>query len=132
MFVHGLNHVNVRVKDPEASFSFFEDILGMTVRRSAPGSIGGGGVLLDADGKDIIHVGSAFASYPSDTWHPFDPDKDGGPVHHVALGCAEYEAMLQRLTEHGIRHRIGTVPGLKQLFVVEPGGVMLELNFREP
>ncbi len=133
MFVEGLNHANLRVKDPDATFAFFADVLGMTVRRSGPGGIGGGGMLLDANDRDILHVGRADSYYPTDDWRQFDPQGKGGPVHHVALSCKGYDEVRGRLDALGIAYRKGGIraSGLRQLFVVEPGGVLVELNFRQ-
>lgn len=132
MFVEGLNHANLRVQDPEATFAFFVDVLGMTVKRSPEGGIGGGGMLLDANGKAILHVGRADAAYPTDRWRAFYPQASGGPVHHVALSCKGYDEVLRRLETARLDYLKGGIRelGLRQLFVVEPGGVLFELNFR--
>jgi catechol 2,3-dioxygenase-like lactoylglutathione lyase family enzyme len=132
MFIQGLNHVNIRVKDPAATFAFFVEVLGMTAERWPEGKIARGGRLLDAAGNDILHIGGADSPYPSDQWRPFDAEITGGPVHHVALSCAGYNVLCERLDKLGVAYRRNEIPqmNLRQLFVVEPGGVMLELNFR--
>ncbi|MET0370233.1 MAG: VOC family protein [Sphingobium sp.] len=126
MTVESLDHVNIRVADPDATMTFFIDILGMAVSPIRPTWI------TDTAGRPVIHVGSIDASYPTDEWRPFVGARDSGAVHHVALGCTDYDRVLARLCEHGLAHTTNDVPRatLRQIFVAEPGGVMLELNFR--
>ena len=127
MFVQKLDHVNFRVKDPEATIAFLQDVL-MMGRHDVMKSW-----LLDNDGNPVIHVGNIEGPYPSDGFRPFDGDVEGGPVHHVALNCLDYDAVLARLVERGLEHCSNHIPqvALRQLFVPEPGGVLLELNFFE-
>jgi len=126
MIVQGLDHVNIRVKDPAATIAFFTNVLGMTVDSRV------GSWLKDEEGNAVVHIGSADASYPSDAWRPFEPRADSGAVHHVALSCKGYDDVQQRLDTLGLEYRKGGAPdfGLRQIFVAEPGGVLLELNFR--
>lgn len=126
MVVQGLDHVNIRVKHPAATIAFFTDVLGMTADSRISTW------LKDQQGNAVVHVGSADASYPSDAWHPFEARADSGAVHHVALACTGYDEVRRRLDGFSLDYRTGGVPdfGLRQIFVVEPGGVLLELNFR--
>ncbi len=126
MIVQGLDHVNIRVKDPAATIAFFTDVLGMIADSRVSFW------LKDQQGNAVVHVGSADASYPSDTWRPFEARADSGAVHHVALSCKGYDDVQRRLDTLGLEYRKGGVSdlGLRQIFVVEPGGVLLELNFR--
>lgn len=58
---------------------------------------------------------------------------DTGALHHVAFRCDGYDAMLARLARLGLAYRTRDIApiGLRQLFVHEPNGVLLELNYRE-
>jgi catechol 2,3-dioxygenase-like lactoylglutathione lyase family enzyme len=126
MIVLGLDHVNLRVKDPAATTAFFCDVLGMTVDPRISSW------LKDEQGNAVVHIGSADATYPSDAWRPFEARTDSGAVHHVALSCRGYEEVQRRLDNFGLEYRKNDVRdfGLRQIFVAEPGGVLLELNFR--
>lgn len=126
MFVDSLDHVNIRVKDVDATLAFFNDVLDMPCspeRRTW---------IVDAQGRPVIHVGSIENPYPSDSWRPFESAEGTGVVHHVALGCTGYDVLLARLQERGLPHNANHVPHMKlrQIFVEEPNGVLLELNFR--
>ncbi|HEX7873987.1 MAG TPA: VOC family protein [Sphingobium sp.] len=125
MTVQALDHVNLRVKDMEATAAFFMSILGM--RRSAERA----SWILDETGHPVIHLGSADTPYPSDAWRPFVAREDSGAVHHVALSCTGYDDVIARLEANGLRYDTNDIAGvLRQIFVAEPGGVLLELNFR--
>jgi catechol 2,3-dioxygenase-like lactoylglutathione lyase family enzyme len=126
MIVQSLDHVNIRTKDPAATIAFFNDVLGM------PSSPQRKYWLLDAAGNPVVHVGSADQAYPSDSWRPFKSRADSGVIHHVALSCSGFDAVLARLRERGLDHHLNDVPQMnfRQIFVAEPGGVLLELNFR--
>ncbi|MCE7796612.1 VOC family protein [Sphingobium sufflavum] len=126
MTIQGLDHVNIRVRDVEATAAFFIDVLGM--QRSPERA----SWILDASGHPAIHLGAADAPYPSDAWRPFEAQRGSGAVHHVALCCTGFDRMVERLTMLGVEHRtsIFLSMSLRQILVVEPGGILLELNFK--
>ena len=127
MFVQKLDHVNIRVKDPDATVAFLTDVLQMGRHETMTHW------LLDNAGNPVIHVGNVEGSYPSDSFRPFEGGKGDGPVHHVALNCVGYDAVCARLEERGLQYCVNQIPqaALRQLFVPEPGGLLLELNFFE-
>jgi len=49
----------------------------------------------------------------------------------VALRCSSYEEVLARLKRRGLEHRLNevTAVALRQIFVLDPNAVLLELNF---
>ena len=55
----------------------------------------------------------------------------GGAVHQVALNCWGHDAMVKRIEARGLPYRLNhvTVVDLKQIFVEDPNGVLLELNY---
>ncbi len=70
--------------------------------------------------------------------HPVDisltdePQKpDSGVVHHVAFVSHGFDGMKQRLQSKGMEFESHQVPGgdLWQIFVHDPNGVMIELNY---
>jgi hypothetical protein len=54
-----------------------------------------------------------------------------GPIDHIALTCDDMPAMLERLKAEDIRFaaRDNPTDGIVQVFVTDPNGVTLELNF---
>jgi catechol 2,3-dioxygenase-like lactoylglutathione lyase family enzyme len=133
MAVLSLDHVNIRTPDVPATTAFFCEMLGLRAE-VAPGaaSIDRGAWIYDAGDRPIVHIGPVEAVYPSDGMAPFTPGRGGGSVHHVALECDGYEEMARRLREAGLPIAVSEIPsvGLRQLFVTEANGILLELNFR--
>ena len=125
MTVHGVDHINLRVKDPAATIAFFVDILEMRQHPEVDRW------LVDKNGHPAVHIGDAAQAYPSDQWRPFNPEQ-GGPVHHVALACSGFDAMRARIEARGLPYRRNDAPDrpFRQILIVEPGGALLELNFR--
>ena len=132
MTVAALDHVNIRTGDVAATVAFFAEVLEMTLT-PPPGAdgIGKGAWLLDGEGRPIIHVGAAAGTYPSDLDFPFAGGDGTGPIHHVALRCEGPDAVRERLIRSGRRFTENHVDsiGLRQIFVAESNGILLELNF---
>jgi hypothetical protein len=65
----------------------------------------------------------------SQTEEPQKPDS--GVVHHVAFASQGFAGMQQRLKSKGMKFDSRQVPGgdLWQIFVDDPNGVMIELNY---
>lgn len=123
MPINGLDHVNIRTRDPEATIAFYKAALGLTPAEPAAVANGAGPLWLhDTNGYPIIHL------MPQDETPPAD-----GPVHHVALSCTDHEGVARRLEEANIPYRINDMRarGFYQLFIEDPSGVVLELNFRD-
>lgn len=135
MAVAGLDHVNIRVADVAATFAFYRDALGMEAG-GLPGmdASENGGWIRDTKGDPIIHVGRVGMAYPSDGAAPPEARSGSGAVHHVALNCTDRPAMSRRLADLGIAWTENHVPQvqLRQMFVTDPNGILLELNFLEP
>lgn len=134
MSIRALDHVNIRTADLEATIAFFRDVLGMSVV-SPPGAPPGARAawVLDDAGNAVVHLGSTDVVYPTDDQAPFVARRGGGSVHHIAFRCEDHAAILDRLTRNGLAVRETRVEsiGLRQLFVHEPNGIFLELNFWE-
>ena len=131
MPIASLDHVNIRTARPEASVAFYRDVLDMAVV-PAPGAADltkGGWVMLGD--RAVVHIGHADAVYPSDARVPYAPGDGHGPVHHVAFTCDGHAAMRARLAGHGIAidENVVAAAGLRQIFLRDPDGVLIELNF---
>ena len=132
MSVLSLDHINLRTPDPQRTLSFFRDVLQMKVGLS-PGlsSIEEGGWVYDDRDLAIIHVGSVKTEYPTDSSIPFKSTEGSGAVHHIALQCSGFEVTKSRLAERSIQFTETNYPhiDLRQIFITESNGVLLELNF---
>jgi catechol 2,3-dioxygenase-like lactoylglutathione lyase family enzyme len=134
MAVLGLDHVNVRSKDPGATAAFFTEVLGMRVGppMGRTEMAGPGGWVYDSEDRAVVHIGGADSPYPQDAERPFTPAQGSGAVHHVALSCSDFDGTKARLRAKEVSFSESDLSqfGLKQLFVTEPNGILLELNFR--
>jgi len=130
--VDAIDHVNIRTPDVIGTGRFFADVLAMTVTLS-PGDPDPARAawICDADGRAVVHLATCDILYPWEESAPAAPSGGSGRLHHVAFRCTDYEAMAERLTAQGHAFRRNEVPqaSLRQLFVEEPNGILLELNF---
>jgi len=129
MRVNALDHVNIIVADLDGTARFYAELFGLE-RRDAPPPLTPGNAqwMYDAAGRAVIHINSL------DCPRTYDREVRSGPtgaVHHVALNCTGYDEMIARLQSRARHHQLNEVKavGLRQIFTVDPNGVLLELNF---
>lgn len=129
MRVNALDHVNIIVADLDGTARYYAELFGLE-RRNAPPPLTPANAqwMYDAAGRAVIHINSL------DCPRTYDREVGSGAtgaVHHVALNCSGYEEMITRLREQRRHHQLNevTAVGLKQIFTLDPNGVLLELNF---
>jgi catechol 2,3-dioxygenase-like lactoylglutathione lyase family enzyme len=129
MRVNALDHVNIITADLERTASYYAGLFGLE-RRDAPAPLTPANAqwMFDASGRAIVHINSL------DCPRAFDRDVSPGPtgaLHHVALNCTGYDEMIARLQGRSLEYQVNLVTaiGLRQIFTVDPNGVLLELNF---
>ena len=141
-----LDHVNIVTKNIGETIRFYTEVLGM---KNAP--LPGGMVsdrnafICDDNDNAVLHVQGVDPENPQRTFDSIRQrlgnlrtsmelaDLDGSAsIEHVAFACQDYEAVRDRLGRHGLEMRLNDVPqmGLRQIFVNDPNGITLELNFR--
>lgn len=120
MSVRGIDHINLAGDAGliEACLRFYVDILGLEEGHRPPFRSRGHWVY--ANGHPIVHL-----TVTEDT------AGSTGAFNHVALACDDAPAMLARLRDANVEHRVTGVPegGAMQIFLRDPAGVALELNF---
>jgi catechol 2,3-dioxygenase-like lactoylglutathione lyase family enzyme len=84
--------------------------------------------MFDREGRAILHINSL------DCLRTYDREVMPGPtgsIHHIALRCEDHDAMVARLDKRGADYQCNLVEaiGLRQIFTLDPNGVLLELNF---
>jgi len=124
MPVHQLQHINIRCADAARSRDFYQ-MLGLTVGDRPP--FASFGFWMYAGGMPIVHL---VQKKPGEkTLGPGTGDMD-----HVALGAEKLDAMRAMFRDKGIPFQEAIVPrdGSVQLFLSDPDGVPLELNFLSP
>ena len=134
-----LNHFSIRTTDLDATRVFYESVLGLTVGPRPPFPFPGiwlysGDTSLWANA--MVHVIGIDKNDPEGLKR-YLGDRDvaslqgSGAVDHIALFADGLEAMLAHLKKLGVVCRERTVPqiGLHQLFLDDPSGVVIELNY---
>jgi catechol 2,3-dioxygenase-like lactoylglutathione lyase family enzyme len=134
-----LNHFSIRTTDMEATRVFYEAALGVTVGPRPPFPFPGMWLYNgshDQVANALVHVIGMDLNDP-DGLKQYLGDRDvsslkgSGAVDHIALFDTGLEAKLAHLAKLGIAVRERTVPaiGLHQLFLDDPNGVVIELNY---
>jgi len=127
-----LNHYFVRANDLEQTKRFYCDVLGFEVmpRPDFPFP----GYWLGVNGKIQVHMGphgipNSELYYLGTT--PKSATDNTGVVDHIAFLATEPEKFAKRFEEVGIRSRNRFFPEFKlyQMFVKDPNGLSVELNF---
>ncbi len=133
MPVLGLNHVNVRTPEFKRTVEFLRDALGMTVTPVPESvSIEQAAWIHDESGIPVLHLASSEVPYSPTEVLPAEPPRGSGAIHHLALTCTDFEAMRARLTRLSLSFRENHIAktGVRQIFITDPTGILLELNFR--
>ena len=130
--VEALDHVNIITSDLDGTARYYSEVFGLE-RRNAPPPLTPANAqwMYDDAGRAIVHINGV------DCPRTYEREVSPGPtgaLHHVALRCTGYDAMLARLTRRGIGYQLNEVPAarLRQIFTLDPNGVLLELNFFAP
>ena len=129
MRVGALDHVNIITADLEGTVGFYTDLLELEPRDGPPPlTHQNARWMYDSSGRAILHINTLECP------RAYDREVRDGPtgaLHHVALRCSGYEEMRTRLTRRGIGHHLNDLAavGLRQIFVLDPNQVLLELNF---
>ena len=117
-----LDHFNIRTRKLTDTVRFYESVLGL--EKGPRPDFAFPGAWMYSEGKAVVHLVDISA-----TDEPQKPDS--GVVHHVAFVSTGFDGMSQRLKSRGMPFEARQVPGgeLWQIFVNDPNGVMIELNF---
>ncbi len=127
MAIRAIDHVNIVTNDLEGTVAFYAEAIGL--RPGWRPDFSFPGAWLYAGEQAVIHlaVGERAGDFAAAA------DASGtGPLDHVAFEAEDFEGTRDRLAAQGRDHRVRDVPGteIRQIFVLDPNGVKLELNFR--
>jgi len=120
-----LDHVNITSTVCEATKDFYVDIVGLRVGDRPPFAFGG--YWLYAGELPVVHLNDALS--PGST---HSRDLHGmAALDHVSFRMTGLDETRKKLDDHGLKYRVNQVPrtGDTQLFVDDPNGVTVELNF---
>ena len=132
MGVQTLEHVTIRCAQLQRTRDFYVDLMGLTdgERPNFPFR----GHWLYLGGIPVVHLVEATdtaGAWGRDMVMP-DPEDGTGSFDHVAFRGNDFAAMRAKLQKAGLTFKERVVPGgrLSQLFVPDPEGVLVEINFR--
>ncbi len=127
MQVLGVNHINIVTGDLAATCEFYEQLLGMTAQKN-PFAMEGfdGRWISDAQGNPIVHVQAYNAERHGELKRGLN-----GALDHVSLTCQGFDDTKARCDALGIAYRVNDrqFGNLRQVFVLDPNEINLELNF---
>jgi catechol 2,3-dioxygenase-like lactoylglutathione lyase family enzyme len=130
-----MEHFLVMTHDVDATRDFYRDVLGFEVGPRP--ELGFLGHWLYMEGTACIHI----ADWDTYTGHcdrldiPVTTPAPGtGALDHIAFNGDDREELLARLQRHAVAYHPHDSPsiGLCQIFLEDPNGLKLELNFWEP
>jgi catechol 2,3-dioxygenase-like lactoylglutathione lyase family enzyme len=121
MGIEAFQHVNTRSADVERTREFYETVIGLTVGPRPPFSFRGYWLYLGE--QAVLHL---VQRADGDRHH-----EGTGNLDHVAFFASDYEGMRRRLVDRSLPFREAVVPrdGTRQIFVKDPDGLTIELNF---
>mgnify|MGYP001192431408 FL=1 len=130
-----LDHFTIRPKNIEVTRDFYEKIVKLKVGYRPPFDFPGYWLYIGE--SPVVHLvgeGAPLNAYFSDH---MDLDTKsvlgGGAVDHIAFLCPseEFEPMKNFIEKDNIDHLHTLVPdlGLRQIFLKDPDGVRIELNY---
>lgn len=127
-----LNHYFIRAKDLERSRSFYCDALGFEVMPRP--NFAFPGYWLGVNGKVQVHMG--LDGIPDEQAHYLGTSArsardNAGVVDHIAFQGTDPDRLLARLRELDVPVRTRHIAEIEllQLFVADPDGLTIELNF---
>lgn len=120
MAITALNHVNIVTDDLEGTRKFYADVIGL-IDGDRP-SFQFPGAWLYIDDEAVIHLVGVDDQ----------PDEGTGTIDHVAFEAKGINDMIAMLEGRDIAFYVRDVPGMeiRQVFLHDPNGVKIELNFR--
>ena len=119
--ITGLDHINIRTADLSATKAFLIDVLGLAEGWRPPFPFPG--AWLYAGDKDVVHL--VQVDTPA-------AESSGSSLDHFAFDISDYDDALARVQKTGLKFRAVETPGttVKQIFVRDPNGVTIELNWK--
>jgi len=134
-----LNHFSIRTADLDRSARFYSEVLGLTDGPRPPFPFPGRWMYSgshDQFTNAVVHLIGIDKTDPAGL-QGYLGDRDesslvgGGAVDHIAFLAEGLTRMMAHLDRLGVPARHRTVPaiGLHQMFLDDPSGVVIELNY---
>jgi catechol 2,3-dioxygenase-like lactoylglutathione lyase family enzyme len=130
MTVSALEHITIRSAQLQRTRDFYVDLIGL--REGPRPDFPFRGHWLYLGDVPVVHLVEAADKGSAWGGEPGAAVGDTGPFDHVAFRGDDFAATSAKLKAAGVATRERVVPGgaLSQIFVRDPDGVLVELNFR--
>ncbi len=117
--VDKLEHYNIVTDDFEVTARFYEKIVGLT--RGYRPNFAFPGAWLYAGPDPVVHLMALGQTRP----------RGSGSIDHVAFRGSDYPRFVKNLNANTVPFRERVVPttGMRQVFIEDPNGVTVEINF---
>jgi catechol 2,3-dioxygenase-like lactoylglutathione lyase family enzyme len=142
MTVRRLEHYNIRTTKFDETVKFYDDALGMKAGVPPMAKAGGrASWIYDDSGVPAVHLTAVDPADPIASYSRMAQYRGGdigaafegsGAIDHIAFECEEFDKIKARLeslnldfVENGFANF-----SLRQIFLKDPNGITLELNFR--
>ena len=142
-----LEHYNLMTKRLRETVDFYVEVLGL-YEGFYPVELGPGAWLYDSSDTPVVHMQEITAdSYEARIEKTSGRIKDGrdgaprefdkvygaGTIDHIAFACVDIEGFKDRLKQMDVPFGETGVASaaVRQLFLRDPNGIVVELNFRD-
>ncbi len=114
-----LDHYTIRTSDLDRAVRFYAEILGLESGARPPFRFPG--AWLYCDGRPVVHLVQRGQKAGGET----------GAIDHLAFRADGLADFTRHLAERGVAFEESEVPGLglRQVFLRDPDGVRIEVNF---
>jgi len=128
-----LEHYLVLSDDIHRTRDFYCDVLGMT--EGFRPQLTFPGFWLYVDDTPCVHIAEwrTYAAWTQEVGIPLSTKAPGtGPVDHIAFNATGFDEMRARLAGRKLEWSENSLDdiGMKQMFLHDPNGVPIEINFR--
>ncbi|MEP7112204.1 MAG: VOC family protein [Ilumatobacteraceae bacterium] len=122
MALHRLDHYNIDTVVPGETVAFYTEVLGLTNAPERRPPVAQPGTWFLVGDHPAIHVNYVDAVKASST----------GAIDHIAFEGSGFDEMRAHLTATGTTYEVVESPqfDLKQIYIVDPNGVRIEINIR--
>lgn len=132
MSMQSLDHFLVYASDLEVTKNFYVDTLGLELGVRPPFEFPGYWLYLE--GRAVVHLAGDDGTDNFEKYLDKPqvlPDGGTGALDHIAFRCGEFDDFRTKLDNLDVPYKHRVVPefDLQQLFVNDPDGLTIELNF---
>jgi catechol 2,3-dioxygenase-like lactoylglutathione lyase family enzyme len=130
MAITQMQHYMVLSKDLEKTRHFYCDVLGLRTGPRPPFDFEG--LWIYVGDVAVVHVATQTSYEVSGRVEAAGKRHGSGSVDHIAFAADDYDELVTSFDRHGVKYRATRVPAsdLRQLFVLDPDGIQIEINIR--